>query len=242
MFHFISLFLSILYPSRCPLCDEPLPRSTSLACNGCKNAIPILKEPLCVKCGRPLSFENTLICKNCLNHPPSFSQGFSLWDYKNPAIRNSLHRFKYKGREEYAAYYAFKLYETFPFLWIPKRITALIPVPIHKNRYRKRGYNQAESIALELSKLCHIPVFSDLIIRIKNTTPQSQLNFKGRKENLKGAFLINPNSTAYISHLESVLLIDDIYTTGATADTCASLLKEIGISQVFFLSISSTGN
>lgn len=239
MNHHFHLILSLIFPRRCPICDEPLPLSDELSCQSCFHLIPSLQSPLCMKCGRALSNSDSLYCSSCVKNPPSFDRGFSLWNYQNPAVKGSIHFFKYKGREEYANFYAFKLFYAFPFLFRAPEISALIPVPIHKKRYRIRGYNQAESIANKLSELSGIPVISDLLIRIKNTLPQSKLTDKERKINLKSAFLINPNSPFYNRHLDAVILIDDIYTTGATGDICSSLLKEAGISKVYFLSLSS---
>lgn len=239
----MNLFLNLLdflYPRRCPICDEPVKKADGTSCSCCKNLIPILSPPFCFKCGRPLNKEEYKFCSACLKHDLSFDRGFALWNYNHPAIKKSLRYFKYKGRKEYADFYAEKLLEVFPFLLSPKQISALIPVPIHKKRYQKRGYNQAAVLAEKLSSLSGIPVIEDLLIRNKNTLPQNQLTFKDRRKNLHDAFTINTSSPHYQSLLQTVILIDDIYTTGSTADTCSYLLKEAGVVTVYVLCLSSS--
>ena len=109
-----------------------------------------------------------------------------------------------------------------------------IPVPLHPSRRRKRGFNQAEILAEELGKLCGIPVETDVLFRIRKTAPQKVLGREGRMKNLRGAFGVS----AGWNPCGNVLLIDDIYTTGATLERAAAVLKKAGVQKVFFLTIS----
>lgn len=238
LFSFVPL--NILYPRRCPVCDEPVSPRGSLICNSCKDIIPLLESPLCFKCGRKLFDSSQEYCELCLKQPPSFDRGFSLWEYGKLPVRQSIARFKYKGRREYSLYYADCLFRAFPFLFSKKAVSAIIPIPIHKKRQNSRGYNQAELLASLLSQKSDIPLILDLLIRTKNTKPQNKLTSTDRKKNLQDAFSINPSSSSFSTHLHSVLLIDDIYTTGNTTNICSSLLKEIGVSHVYVLCLSST--
>lgn len=239
MFKFLSFLSDFLFPRRCPLCDRPLSKEEGLVCPSCKSLLSPLPPPYCTKCGRSLPNTNENYCEICKKHHFSFDRGFSLWEY-NRAVRKSLHYFKYKGRKEYAKFYAKELFLSFPFLFDKLRIKALIPVPIHKKRYEERGYNQALALAEELSLLSGLPVLSEFLIRTKNTLPQNKLSESERKKNLEAAFSINTSSPHYFSPIEAVLLIDDIYTTGSTADTCSLLLKEAGILHVYVLCLSSS--
>lgn len=110
------------------------------------------------------------------------------------SMRDSISRFKYHGRQEYAAFYAHAMYQQFH-EWI-ERIApdALIPVPVHKERFRKRGYNRAELVAVELGRLCGVPVVSDYLLRIKNTLPQKELSDRERYSNLCRIFSTNCNT------------------------------------------------
>ena len=111
---------------------------------------------------------------------------------------------------------------------------ALIPVPIHKARLAFRGFNQAELLARGLSKEFQIPVRNDLVYRVKKTTPQKELNDKERKNNLKSAFHVKPNAI----ECKTVVLVDDIYTTGSTMDALAKALKANGVEQVYFVCLA----
>ena len=110
----------------------------------------------------------------------------------------------------------------------------IIPVPLHRSRRRKRGFNQAEILARELGAAAGIPVRTDVLFRVKKTSPQKSLGKKERQANLKGAFAVsgawNPG--------KNVVLIDDIYTTGATLDRAAKMLRKAGARNVYFLTIS----
>ncbi len=110
----------------------------------------------------------------------------------------------------------------------------MIPVPIHRIRRAKRGYNQAQEYATELSKYCGIPVMSDIIKRKKSTVPLKKLGEAERKNNLKKAFIIAPN----VVKLKSIIIVDDIYTTGATIDAMARLLKEAGVDSIMFVTVA----
>ena len=106
-------------------------------------------------------------------------------------------------------------------------------MPVHKSRLQSRGYNQAELVATELSRLTGIPVYKDLVRRVKKTIPQKALNIQERQNNLKKAFNIN----ADVVKLNKTILIDDIYTTGSTLDAVALELKKHGVESVYFITL-----
>lgn len=148
-------------------------------------------------------------------------------------MRASVSRFKYKNRREYADFYVQELLQTCgPAIenWKPD---VLIPIPLHKSRRRRRGFNQAELVAKGIGRELGIPVLSDGLIRTKKTVPQKELSDLERKQNLKNAFQLKRNDV----RLKKVLLIDDIYTTGSTIDAAAAILLESGVEKVYFLSI-----
>lgn len=113
-------------------------------------------------------------------------------------------------------------------------IDVLIPVPLHKKRKRKRGYNQAEILAKELGRITGIPVETKSVIRVRHTMPQKELSHRERRKNVKDAF----ETTTQCVIGKNVLLIDDIYTTGNTIDAVAKVLKEKADCKVFFFTIS----
>lgn len=109
-----------------------------------------------------------------------------------------------------------------------------MPVPLHPSRKRKRGYNQAQILAEEIGKILEIPVDSKSLIRTRKTSPQKKLGHKERKKNLKHAFAVKHT----FQTVKRVLLVDDIYTTGNTIDAVSNVLKQKGVENVYFLTIS----
>ena len=226
-----ELFWELIFPARCGFCDSVLPWGRELVCKECESQITYVKEPVCCKCGKPVKEEEEF-CFDCSTKEHEYIRGAALFEYS--FIKGSLYRFKYQGREEYARVYGHYMAHHFKDrveFWKPQ---ALIPVPIHKKRRRKRGYNQAELIARELEKYWKIPMITDLVIRTKNTRPMKELDGQQRQNNLKKAFLLGRNDVK----LSTVVIIDDIYTTGNTMDAVARVCKEAGIRQVYFLTVS----
>lgn len=234
-----NMIEELLFPRRCPVCDEVLPvlavRETSrFICPACRKKVERVKEPVCKKCGKPIGEERKENCADCERKKHEFVQGKAVFAYKGP-IKESLYRFKYGNRREYADFYAqetLRYYEK----WITDRkIQVIIPIPLHKSRQRRRGYNQAELFAKILGERMGIPVRTDLLIREKNTVPQKELSETERKNNLKNAFKITEN----IVQLTYILLVDDIYTTGSTLDAAAHTLRQAGGTYIYFICISS---
>lgn len=149
-------------------------------------------------------------------------------------MRESIGRFKYNNRREYANFYVQELLDICGPAVRSWDIDLLIPIPLHKSRRRKRGFNQAELIAKGLGRELEIPVSANYLLRTRKTSPQKELNDQERKNNLKNAFQV----VNYDVKFKKVLLIDDIYTTGSTIDAAASVLLESGAEKVYFLSIS----
>ena len=224
--------LDLLYPPRCPICDRIVLPGEGL-CSECEKKVPLVKEPVCKKCGKQLSNQRKEYCMDCSKKARSFTQGKALWIYEK-GVRESLYRFKYQNRREYATVYAKEAVRRYGTWMKSKKIQAVIPVPLHKNRRRKRGFNQAEVLAKEIGSLLGVPVYKDLLIRTRDTKPQKTLNDAERKNNLKKAF----KTTESIVQLKYILLDDDIYTTGSTLHAAASALKDAGAVEVYVFCIS----
>lgn len=148
-------------------------------------------------------------------------------------IKKSIYRFKYANRREYAKYFAMYAREKYG-EWIRQETPeVIVPVPMYMNKQKMRGYNQAEVFAQALAKETGVPMRADLIRRTKNTIPMKLLNDVERKNNLKNAF----QTTQSIVKYKKVLLVDDIYTTGSTADAVADCIRCAGVDDVFYMSI-----
>lgn len=227
--------LKILYPDRCPGCDRALPIKSPLGfCEACTEKLIVLEEPLCPLCGRKVLKQEGL-CKDCRTTERSFDAGRALYGYSS--VTEGIYRFKYMNRFPYAKAYAREIVKYLgDWLEIIKP-DVLIPVPLNKKRLIKRGYNQAEELAIEISLLTGIPVNSTSLVRIKNTTPQKTEGKKGRLSNMKKAFIVKENVVKF----RRVVLIDDIFTTGSTIDACARELKDAGVERVYFLTLARAG-
>ena len=219
--------LNTVYPKRCPLCDGLLKRNEPLICRRCAADFSFIKGRTCKRCGRLLKSLYEEECFECLKHEPLFDVAFGPFKYTGD-IRESLVRFKYHGRAEYASFYAKSI-------WaygerIIKRFApdVIINVPVYRKRLAARGYDQAYLIAYELSKVSGIKVYKNAVKRIRNTTAQKELGSEERRRNIKGAFELSGKADIP----KRVLLIDDILTTGRTADAVCRVLKEGGAEHI----------
>ena len=229
---FLGILTDLIYPRRCPVCDRAVSPFGSLVCETCKEAFEYVKEPYCMKCGKKLEEEETEYCHDCMRHRHLFDRGRALCSYRS--ISDSIYRFKYKGRQEYAAYYAVCMEQSLG-NWIRRcRPDALIPVPIHTSKRRVRGYNQAEVLAKELGKRLGIPVETNLIKRVRKTVPMKELSVYNRQNNLKRAFKICHNDVK----LSTIVIIDDIYTTGSTIDAMSYELRKAGVKRIYFVTLA----
>lgn len=231
--------LTLIYPERCVFCDSVVGAGDGFVCARCRREVKTAGGGVCLKCGRafPEGDEYTVSrerCPDCERRMHSFDRGRSLYVYDR-RVAKSIYRLKYGGRRRYALYYGRKLAECFGDQLTAWGASALVPVPIHPERLRKRGYNQAELIAGELSRITGVPMRTDLVARVKNTRPQKLLGAAQRDRNLKSAFKL----CQFDVKLDSVVLVDDIYTTGSTVDEISALLKEAGAGRVYFLAAAS---
>lgn len=207
-----------------------------LICVPCQGKIPCLREPLCKKCGKSIPDIRAEYCGDCAGKKHSYDMGRAVFSYEG-RVKESLYRFKYSNRREYGVFYAQQAVAVWGD-WISRRnVDAIIPVPLHRSRRQKRGYNQAEIFGRELSRQTGIPLRTDVVNRVKNTRPQKELDQHQRQKNLKKAFIISGS----IVQLNRVLLVDDIYTTGSTVDGVAQVLKDAGIREIYVLCISIGG-
>ena len=227
----MNLIKELLFPRRCPVCDEPV-KIGQLICPECQNAFKLLNGQICMKCGKKIDDEKNEYCHDCAKKKHYFERGRALFEYSY--INRSIYRFKYSGRQEYADYYAYMIAKHLGPVILSWKPEMIIPVPLHKSKLRIRGYNQSALIAKELSKLLNIPYCEKTVIRKRKTVPMKELNGGERQINLKNAF----NIGNYDVKLKKIVIVDDIYTTGCTIDEIAKILKENGAAEVYFVTLS----
>lgn len=223
-------FKDYLFPHRCPFCQRAEEKEI---CIYCAKKIVWIAEPRCKKCGKPVRKEEQEYCHDCSIHPHYFEEGRSLWLHK-PPVNQSIYQFKYGGKRVYGEYYVQQMGKIYGKTLKRWGIDMMVPVPLHRKKKRKRGYNQAWILTSGLSELTGIPAEENGVLRVRETVPQKRLSDKQRKTNLKGAFGTAPNWKPG----RNVLVVDDIYTTGCTIDEMSRVLLLAGAEKVFFLTIS----
>lgn len=223
-------FLNILYPRRCPLCHEILKEQDSLICETCRKTLHPIEEPRCYKCGK-LVREGEEYCSDCASVQHFYDRGRGIFVY-NEKMRQSLVRYKYYGCREYGDFYSRAMYlygKNEIALWKPELI---VPVPVHRTKERKRGFNQSAYLAERISRYTGIPADLTLVKKIRKTKSQKKLTVYQRQENLKKAFCVQHSVSA-----GRILVVDDVYTTGSTIDAMARCLKEKGAEKIYFLTV-----
>lgn len=223
--------LRVVYPVHCPVCDEIVDELGEKVCAECLRKIKLLTPPWCMRCGRKVE-DGEEYCRDCRGSRHVFDRGRALYEYADAAA--SIYRFKYAGRREYADFFGEEIAEYLGDFIRQIQPDGIVPIPLHRRRYAKRGYNQAELLASETGRRLGIPVYPKMLVRVRNTVPQKKLNPQERQNNLKKAFNIGRNDVK----LKVILVFDDIYTTGSTIDEAARALREAGAEKIYFITLA----
>lgn len=213
-----------LFPSQCILCLDATPNG-QLLCTPCTDELP-LNDYGCAHCGKPLAVA-VKQCGECQKSPPSFDRIKTLYRYQQPVDR-LIHELKYDGKLHLARLFAEQLRNAVP-AWIRQngKPDLIVPVPLHRNRIRKRGFNQSTEIARSAAKFLAVKLEQDLLKRTRETEPQTELPLKQRKKNVRGAFEVNGSVDGL-----SIVIVDDVITTGHTVNEVARILKQAGAVRV----------
>ena len=266
-----NIFLDAIFPPKCLMCSRLFqsvptdPESAppihadfqkrgvlfyaqqwlkTLCCRDCLNAVLAISEPLCMRCGvmfnRPQA--DTPLCSNCLNQPHEFrmARAAIVYDAQSMVM---IHRFKYAGKTQLARPFGALLLNTFLRYWDPESIDLILPVPLHHQKFRRRGFNQSHLMIEHWKKMSTVKPSADLckrlrtdvLLRNKATVPQTGLGRSQRKDNIKGAFGVQRSR---VVEGRAVLVVDDVYTTGATVNECARLLLQAGAENVDVLTLA----
>lgn len=228
-----NIVLDLIYPRRCPLCNRIRPYQQAVVCPECLQKVKKVEAPKCLKCGKTIQSDEEEYCMDCTAIPKSYKRGYPVFEYTEP-IKNALYDFKYKNQRDYAGFFADCIYRYYGGQLKKLMVDGIVPVPVHIHKRRVRGYNQAELLAKELAARLQVPMYPHYLIRQENTNPQKELNNIARMKNLKNAFKIGQNKIK----LKKILLVDDIYTSGATIEACTKTLLLSGTEEIYYSSVA----
>lgn len=241
---FLLSLINLLYPTTCPVCNR---KTSDHICSDCWDKIEFLKPPLCPKCGRPFSSDISLyhspehLCAECRSTKTYFDKAMAIGSYEG-TLAEAVHLFKYNHKKGLGhplgrIMVDYIISNSSLFSTEPVEVSSLmvLPVPLHPRRLREREFNQSLLLAKEISRALRIPLIPDNLQRVRWTKPQIELKGEERLTNVKGAFEVKDPKDI---ECKSLLLIDDVYTTGATVRECSKVLKKAGAEKVYVLTLA----
>ncbi len=259
----IKIFLGAVFPSKCLVCGCFFHREETrgcrvpdcsfsdlmcdFMCTVCRADISLVRSPKCPICGFPFESREgeDHECATCIFKPPAFGKARAFGCYKG-SLRAAIHLLKYHGKTYLAAPLGLLLFQEFLSNWKPAEVESIIPVPLHRKRLGKRGFNQTFQLVKKWPEYLEetigaprlVTIESELLIRKKRTKSQVGMTRKERRANTRGVFGVrSPN----LVEGRKILLIDDVFTTGATVDECAKTLLRHGAANVDVLTLAQTG-
>ena len=233
---FFPRLAAAVFPDLCPLCREPVSGSGVRLCPDCRASLKPIAPPWCPICGKPFASPTGLShpCGDCQKRRHPFARARAAAAYSG-ALAEGIRRFKFHAEFSLHRFLTGLLDEAYARELDGQPPDLVIPVPLHPNRLRKRGFNQALFLAKALCRGRALPLQADNLRRTRDTLSQYGLNAKQREKNVKGAFALRrPEAVAG----RSVLLVDDVFTTGATARECARVLRKAQAASVEVLTLA----
>ncbi len=221
--------LDVVFPPLCLACDAPLPPS-AFFCAGCDLSVQALAPFGCSTCGEPGQHQNDR-CARCQVRAVTFCRAFSPFVHDG-AVARAVHRFKYEDKPELAKPLAALLLSRARG-FLQSAPGAVAPVPLHQARYRERKYDHATLLAVELARLAGRPLADTALTRVRDTPRQVGLSDEERVRNVRDAFSASPGVKG-----QSLVLVDDVLTTGATVHAASSTLLAAGATQVVVLTLA----
>jgi competence protein ComFC len=236
----LDALFSVLFPAPCRLCGGMLLTASPIPiCVSCLDSFEKLSGPSCRHCGRPFisavaAQMQIPLCQLCRRGVYAFNLARSFAGY-NGAMARAITLLKYEAVTRLGSWFAARLSELVA--REPEIIPAdvVVPVPLHPLRLRERGYNQAELIARPLAKLLRLPLGSYLLVRTRPRPDKHKLTRRERWQTVRGAYATRPRTQ--VDKLR-ILLVDDVFTTGATLDACSRALRSAGASRVVGLTVA----
>ena len=223
--------LDLLFPPSCVGCAT----AGSLLCPACAQEVEPVPATICRRCGRVqrVRMDECAPCRANGGHPLTLARAAALY---SPPLRESIHALKYQQYPELAdllARYMIKVFDEEPWRQLAPKIDAVVPVPLHSERLAERGYNQSELLAAELCRASGLYLAPQLLRRTRSTRQQVGLNAAERQQNVDGAFWAETEIRG-----KTLLVVDDVYTTGATLSACATAAVSAGAKTVYALALA----
>jgi ComF family protein len=228
--HLLKDLIDLVLPPICCICRRRLKSDENIICNDCYSRIRLISLPYCERCGRSVPSPDIKVCNTCIteHHPCSYIRGVSPYD---GIAENLIILLKYNGKRGTTKALTKLMTQVISKEEIYRNCEVIVPVPLHTTRKRERGYNQAELLGKELSAELNMPLISDALIRVRATPSQTKIPSEERRTNVQDAFAVNKRRIGLIRG-KTVLLVDDVLTTGSTLNECARTLLEGDVKEV----------
>ena len=236
---FVNSLVSLFFPATCVLCQEIVETvSSSVICQACWQKVRRFDGVVCVRCGYGFPSKNIEstrpLCGVCRRGLFLFDFARAYSPFEDP-FKEIIHQFKYRSHRSLARPLSKLLFSVCESHLEDCSSDLIVPVPLHKSRERARGFNQAFELSKPLGRMAHIPVSANLLLRVRPTKVQAGLSRRERRLNLTGAFELSRWKDV---EGKTVLLVDDVFTTGATLNECAKILKSNGARRVNVLTLA----
>ncbi len=230
-----ELVLQAVFPPTCVKCGEGLfGQVEAFVCSSCENELCWIGEGACRLCSAPAGAHANLGkgCAQCRPHALRFTRAAAVMSYRSPA-REVIHAFKFHDHRRLARPLADLMVKRLVEVDFPSHFDCVMPVPLHADRLRERGYNQAHLLAARVAEKLSLPLRLDILKRVRATDPQALLGPMQRHTNPVGAFAAGPHQAG-----RSVLLVDDVLTTGTTVSECAVVLRAAGWERIYVVVVA----
>ena len=224
-----QLLSDLLFPPFCVTCDRP----GIWLCPTCLKDVVYFSEPRCIRCDLSLAPHQMMRCTSCYQNQASYLEGLRVVGAYEEPLSRAIHALKYEKRKGVAK----PLGKLMAECWQERggtRVDGLLPVPLHPERERERGFNQSALLAESMRSILGIPVHDDLLWRTRDTISQVGLDAQGRQDNMLNAFAASADVAG-----KRWLLVDDVRTTGATLEACAQALEQMAARSVWAITLAS---
>jgi len=221
--------INLFYPNICQICDVELYKNQNIICTNCVNELPVTNFHL----------DNENPVKKVFYGRVPLENATSLLIFKKKgSVQKLIHRLKYKGHQEIGTYLGKWLGSELAKTYSYKNIDLVIPVPLHKKKLQKRGFNQVEEFGKEIALALNIPYIEDVLLKTSYSSTQTLKTRLARWGNIEESFVVVNSEKIKNKH---ILLIDDLVTTGATLEACADVLLEVGNVKISIATMAFTG-